>query len=168
MIYLGADHGGFKLKEKIKQWLSEWKLPYEDLGAHKLDPEDDYPQFAFTVAEKVAQADDMTQAWKKRAKGVLVCRSAAGVVIAANKIKDIRAVAVTDLKSAKHSREHNDANVLGLSGDWMSEAQAKDIVKVWLDTEFSHEKRHERRVDQIRMREYSGGCCGGGECGGAC
>ena len=87
MIYLGADHGGFKLKEKIKQWLSEWKLPYEDLGAHKLDPEDDYPQFAFTVAEKVAQADDMTQAWEKRAKGILVCRSAAGMVIAANKVK---------------------------------------------------------------------------------
>jgi len=157
-IYLGSDHAGYDLKEKLFQFLIDLGYEVTDEGPFSFDPEDDYPQFAFTVAEKVAQADDMTQAWKKRAKGVLVCRSAAGVVIAANKIKDIRAVAVTDLKSAKHSREHNDANVLGLSGDWMSEAQAKDIVKVWLDSEFSHEKRHERRVDQIREKEYRCGC----------
>lgn len=166
MIYLGCDHGGFQLKEKVKKWLGEWKLEFKDLGAHKLDPEDDYPQYAFAVAEKVSQEDDMTQAWKKRTKGILICRSAGGVIIAANKVKEVRAVSVWDLKSAKHSREHNDANVLGLSGDWMNEAEAKEIIRAWLNTEFSHEKRHERRITQIREREYSCGC--GGDCGGDC
>lgn len=159
MIYLGADHGGFELKEKIKQWFKEWKLDFEDLGAHTLDPEDDYPEFAFAVSEKVSQEDDMTKSWKKRTKGILACRSAGGVIIAANKIKDVRAVSVTDIKSTKHSREHNDANVLGLSGDWMSDKEAKEIIKTWLDTEFSKEDRHVRRINQIREREYGCGCC---------
>lgn len=159
MIYLGADHGGFEHKEKIKIWLKEWKLEYKDLGAHKLDPEDDYPQFAFAVAERVSQEDDMNKPWSKRPKGILACRSAAGVIIAANKIKDVRAVAVHDLTSAKHSREHNDANVLALSGDWMSEKEAKDIVKIWLDTEFSKEERHAKRIKQIREKENECGCC---------
>ena len=159
MIYIGADHGGYELKEKIKQWLSEWKLQYVDCGAHTVDPEDDYPQFAFSVAEAVSHEDNMTKSWSKRTKGILVCRSAGGMVIAANKVKDIRAIAVTDLKSAKHSREHNDANVLGLSGDWMNEKQAKEIIKMWLDTEFSNEARHKRRINQIREREYGCGCC---------
>ena len=159
MIYIGADHGGYELKEKIKKWLSEWKLKYTDCGADTVDPEDDYPQFAFTVAEAVGREDDMTKSWSKRTKGILVCRSAGGMVIAANKVKDVRAIAVTDIKSAKHSREHNDANILGLSGDWMDEKQAKEIVKMWLDTEFFGEVRHKRRIDQIREREYSCGCC---------
>lgn len=159
MIYLGADHGGFELKKKVKEWLTEWKLKYEDLGPHTLDSEDDYPQFAFAVAEKVSQNDDMTLSWKKRVKGILICRSAAGMIIAANKIKDVRAVAVTDIKSAIHSRAHNDANVLGLSGDWTKEKESKEIIKIWLDTEFSHEARHERRINQIREKELSCSCC---------
>lgn len=168
MIYLGADHGGFKLKEKIKVWLAEWKLPFEDVGAHTLDPEDDYPQFAFAVAEKVADADDMNAEWKLRPKGILICRSAGGMVIAANKIKDIRAVAAQNETQAKHAREHNDANIIGISGDWTSEADTKKIIKIWIDTEFSREARHDRRVRQIRQKEFmGGGCCGGG-CGGDC
>lgn len=166
MIYLGADHGGFPLKEKVKQWLGEWKLKCEDLGAHKSDADDDYPPFAFAVAEKVGQEDDPMLPWKKRTKGILVCRSASGMVIAANKVKDVRAVAVTDLKSAKHSREHNDCNVLGLSGDWMSENEAKEIINTWLTTEFSREQRHARRLNQIKEYESGGGCMCGGACGG--
>lgn len=167
MIYLGADHGGFKLKEKIKQWFTEWKLKYEDIGPLRLDPDDDYPQYAFAVAERVSREDAMTDSWKDRAKGILICRSAGGVVIAANKVKDIRAVAVYDTKQARHAREHNDANVIGISGDWMTEKQAKDIIKTWLDTQFSNEERHLRRVNQIREKEFRGGCCGGG-CGEHC
>lgn len=167
MIYLGADHGGYKLKEKVKEWLADWKLKYEDLGPHKLDPDDDYPEYAFAVAERVSREDAMTDNWKDRAKGILICRSAGGVVIAANKVKDVRAVAVVDLKSAQHSRAHNDANVLGLSGDWMSETEAKSIIKIWLSTEFSGEEKHLRRINQIREKEFMEGCCGGG-CGGHC
>lgn len=168
MIYLGADHGGFELKEKIKSWLAEWKLKCADLGADTLDPDDDYPEYAFRVAEKVSFEDDMNSPWSKRAKGILICRSAGGVVIAANKVRDVRAVSVTDIRSAKHSREQNDANVLALSGDWMNEKEAKNIVKTWLTTEFSKEDRHARRINQIRMKEYGGGCACGGACGGGC
>lgn len=148
MIYLGSDHGGFQLKEKIRQWLKEWKFEYQDLGAHSLDPEDDYPRFAFAVAEKVASVNN--------SKGILTCRSAAGVVIAANKVKNVRAVAVYDTKGAKHSREHNDANVIALSGDWSTDDEVKGILKVWLNTKFSNEPRHKRRIEQIGEYEMIG------------
>lgn len=146
MIYLGADHGGFELKQHILSWLAEWGMPYEDVGAHEFDAADDYPQFAFAVAEKVAVNP-------QEHRGILACRSAGGVIIAANKLKGIRAVAVADVKSAQHSREHNDANVIGLSGDWMTLEQAKDTVKVWLTTPFSNDERHLRRIQQISAKE---------------
>lgn len=158
MIYLGSDHGGYLLKDKIKSWLDDWGYKYQDLGAHKLDPDDDYPQFAFAVAEKVSLEDNPTQAWKKRSKGILACRSAAGMVIAANKVKDVRAAAAFDIQSARHCREHNDANIIALSGDWLKETEAKKILEIWLETEFSKEARHSRRVQQIREKECCG-CC---------
>lgn len=144
MIYLGSDHGGFDLKEKIKKWLTQEKYEWEDLGNKVYDPEDDYPQFAFAVAQKVA---------KERSKGILCCRSAAGMVIAANKVKGARAVTAFNAESAKHSREHNDANILALSGDWLDDYQAKAILEVWLNTEFSGEERHARRIKQIEENE---------------
>lgn len=163
MIYLGADHGGFPLKEKVKGWLEEWKQPYEDIGAKKLDPEDDYPQFAFAVAEKVAAAPEHL--------GILFCRSSGGVIIAANKVPFIRAVACWDELSARHSREHNHANVIALAGDWTSDEVAKKIVETFLHTKGSEEARHLRRIEQIQQYEtmftFGGGCCGGG-CGGGC
>lgn len=144
-IYLGADHGGFELKEKIKTWLTEWGYEFEDLGNTINDPEDDYPDFAFKVAEAVSKNPE--------SRGVLACRSAAGMVMAANKIKRIRAVAAFDVTSAKHSREHNDANVLGLSGDWMDEETAQEILRVFLETPFSGEERHQRRIEKIKKYE---------------
>lgn len=159
MIYLGADHGGFKLKEKIKEWLAEWKLSFKDLGPAKFDPDDDYPQYAFAVADAVSQEDDLSTNWSKRPKGILVCRSAGGVVIAANKVKDVRAVAIYDVKSARHAREHNDANVIGLSADWIDEKATKEILQIFLKTEFSGEERHRRRINQIREKEYGCGYC---------
>lgn len=146
MIYLGCDHGGLELKEQMKQWLDEWGMPYEDLGAHEMNPDDDYPDFAFNVAEHVGQDP-------QQHKGVLACRSAAGVIIAANKVKGIRAVSAFNEESAMHSREHNDANVLGLSGDWMEPDQAKAVLHIWLTTEFSKEERHQRRIDKITAYE---------------
>ncbi len=157
MMYLGADHGGFHLKEKIKQWLSEWGYEYEDVGNSKYDPFDDYPEFAFRVAEKVKNQKSKVKntsqnskvSWKDEAKGILACRSAAGMVIAANKVSGVRAVAVFDEESAMHSRTHNDANVLALSGDWLSEDEAKKVLKIWLETEFSGDERHVRRLRMI-------------------
>ena len=153
MIYLGADHGGYHLKEKIKTWLNEWGFDYKDLGNTSFDKDDDYPQFAVRVGQKVGNLDDRSKFWKERAKGVLACRSAAGVVIAANKVKGVRAAACFDEKSAGHAREHNDANVIALSGDWLDEEQAKKILHRFLTTEFSKEERHERRLNQIIQYE---------------
>ncbi len=153
MIYLGADHGGFALKEKIKVWLTEKKLDYQDLGALNLDPNDDYPQYAFLVAEKVSREDNPSLDWTLRAKGIIICRSAAGVVIAANKVKNIRAFSAFNVESVKLARSHNDANVIGLSADLIDENTNKEILESWLITQFSRESRHQRRIDQISKKE---------------
>ncbi|HSW89477.1 MAG TPA: RpiB/LacA/LacB family sugar-phosphate isomerase [Patescibacteria group bacterium] len=141
MIYLGCDHGGFQLKEKVKGWLHEWQMPFEDLGAIVLDPNDDYPDYAFAVAQKVVE--DVQN------RGILLCRSSGGMVIAANRIKGVRAVSVYDEKSAVHARHHNDANIIGISGDWTGENEAKELVHVFLSTPFSHGERHIRRIQKL-------------------
>ena len=144
MIFLGADHGGFELKNKVRTWLQEWGEESRDLGNQKLDSEDDYPDFALAVARKVSE---------EKGRGILFCRSAAGMVIAANKVAGVRAVAAFDEESAQHSREHNDANVLVLSGDWLDEEKARQIVKTWLNTKFTQEERHVRRLEKIKEIE---------------
>ncbi|MBN2454428.1 RpiB/LacA/LacB family sugar-phosphate isomerase [Candidatus Woesearchaeota archaeon] len=142
-VIFGADHGGYKLKEVLKVYVKELGYEALDLGT---DSEDsvDYPDYAASVSRKVAAGDGF---------GILVCRSAAGMVMAANKIRGIRAVAAFDVKSAKHSKEHNDANVLALSGDWLTDEQAKAIVKAWLETPFSNEPRHAKRIRKIMALE---------------
>lgn len=148
-IYLGADHGGFPLKEKVKTWLTQWRYAFEDKGAVSLNPDDDYPDFAFAVADAVAK--------NEQDRGILICRSSGGMVIAANKVCGVRAVAVFDEKGAKMAREHNNANILGLSGDWLDEEKAKAIVKTFITTQFSQDARHQRRLDKIAVREVK--CC---------
>jgi ribose 5-phosphate isomerase B len=158
MIFLGADHGGFSLKEQVKLWLSAGKYEFEDCGAKTLDPGDDYPPYAFAVAQNVSRGG---------AKGILFCRSSGGMVIAANKVQGIRAVAAWDEKSAKHAREHNDANIIAIAGDWMDYETAEKIIRIFLTTEFSNEERHSRRINQIMDYEMQwdwGACCGGGCC----
>lgn len=157
MIYLGADHGGFDLKEKIKRWLKRWGYQWEDLGNTLYEKEDDYPKFAIEVAKKVVEKEKNGNAypklWSERPKGIITCRSAAGMVIAANKVKGARAATAFDSRSAKHCRLHNDVNILALSGDWLDEYTAKKILKVWLTTEFSGEERHIRRLKEIENFE---------------
>ena len=156
MIYLGADHGGFDLKEKIKKWLTKWGFAWEDLGNTLYEIEDDYPFFAGNVARKVAEEEKgnkYPKQWRDRSKGIITCRSAAGMVITANKVKGARCATAFDSRSAKHCRLHNDANILALSGDWLDEYQAKKILKIWLDTEFSGEERHVRRLKEIEEFE---------------
>ena len=146
-IYLGADHGGYAAKEQLKKWLQANHYDFEDCGAFQLDPEDDYPDFSFPAAEKVAQ-DSLHEA-----RGILSCRSSGGAVIAANKVRGIRAVSVFDQTSARHAREHNDANIIGVSGDWSTSEQIQEIVKTFLTTPFSQEPRHLRRIQKITQYE---------------
>jgi len=145
IVYIGADHGGFSLKEKSKVWFAEWGYNFEDLGATSSVLDDDYPQYAFAVANRVST--------NKNALGVLFCKSGAGMVIAANKVKGIRAVDIYDKKSAVHAKEHNNANTISVSASWLNEVQAREIIEAFLETTFLEEKRHARRIDQITEYE---------------
>lgn len=151
-IYLGADHAGFQLKEKIKHWLEAKKISYEDLGNLVYDPDDDYPVYTAKVARKVAQ---------KNSIGILICGSAEGVCIAANKVKGIRAVNPSSLIQTKLSREHENANILCLAGGQSKEPQpgislleAGKKITLFLHTKFSNAARHRRRITEIERLEY--------------
>ncbi len=141
-VYLGADHGGYKLKEEIKNWLKEWNFDYEDLGAHKFEPEDDYPDFAWPVGVKVGSTPG--------AMGVLACRSGQGESIVANKAKGARAALVWNEHSARAARNDDDANIICLPADYVTLDQAKAAVHVFLTTEFGKEERFHRRVDKVK------------------
>lgn len=148
-IYLGADHAGFKLKERIKKYLKRLKYKVIDKGSTKLLMNDDYPDYGYKVAKAVQKA-------KGDAKGILFCGSAEGICIAANKVKGIRAVAVWNQKNAKLSRQHNNANVLCLSGWDLKPEKAEKIVKTWLETDFTFAPRHMRRIKKIAGIEKYG------------
>ena len=145
MLYLGSDHGGFKLKEKIKEFLVKKKYAFDDLGNTEFDAKDDYPDYAFLVAEKVKEHWD--------SKGILLCRSSGGMVIAANKIKGVRAVSVQNVKETIHAVEHNNANIIALPGDWIREKDVMNIIETFLTTEFSNKVRHVRRLKKIKEYE---------------
>ncbi len=144
MIYLGADHAGFHLKEELKKYLEELGYEYEDLGNKEFDPLDDYPDFALKVAERVAETKE---------KGILICSTGLGMCLTANKIKGIRAVVIWDKFTAIQSREHNDANIICLAGKVLDLETAKKILRVWLETEFSQEERHVRRLKKVEEIE---------------
>jgi ribose 5-phosphate isomerase B len=143
-VVIASDHAGLRLKEKVKKYLKRKKIEYEDLGTESFTSVD-YPDYALKVAEKVAK--------NKNTRGILVCGTGTGMTIAANKVKGIRAVAAYDVYSAKMSRKDNDTNVLGLRGRFFPLEKMKKIITVWLDTPFSGEKRHKRRIKKIRDYE---------------
>lgn len=139
-IYLGADHAGFSLKEKLKKYFGRKGIEYEDLGGDGRK-EDDYPDYAFRVAERVAKS--------KNARGILICGTGTGMVIAANKIRGIRAATAYDAYSARMARNDNNTNILCLRGREFSDARNLRLVEIWLKTGFSGEKRHKRRLRKI-------------------
>lgn len=138
-IIIASDHGGFELKEKIIAYLNENNYEVEDLGTNSKES-CDYPVFAKKLCKELLENNIK--------KGILVCGTGLGMQITANKFKGIRAVCVSDTYSAKMSREHNDSNVLCLGARVLGEGLAKDIIDVWLKTNFLGE-RHQRRVDMI-------------------
>ena len=143
-IYIAADHAGFALKEKLKEWLDRKHVAYIDLGNVKLDPKDDYPDFASLLAKKVVA---------NKSLGILLCGSAQGMCITANKIKGSRAVIPYSLKEARLSKEHNNANIMCLSGWFTHLHKAKRMIEVFLTTPFSNEPRHLRRLAKIKRLE---------------
>ena len=142
-IILGTDHAGFELKEQIKKYLLEESYEVVDVGAHKFDPKDDYPDFISKAAKKVAE--------NKNNKGIIFGASGQGEAIAANKIKGIRAAVYygQNIDIVKLSRTHNDSNILSLGARFLTEKQAIEAVKIWLKTDFSNEERHKRRIKKI-------------------
>ncbi|MDD5258801.1 MAG: ribose 5-phosphate isomerase B [bacterium] len=142
MIAIGSDHGGVELKEKIKDFLTQLGHEVKDLGTNTKDSVD-YPDIALRVAEDISQG--------KAARGVLLCKTGIGMCIAANKVPRIRAALCCQADQARLASEHNQANVLCLSG-LTSESDMEQMIKAWLETPFGRD-RHMRRIDKITAIE---------------
>ena len=140
MIAIGSDHGGFDLKEKIIVHLKERGMEVKDVGCYDKSS-CDYPVYGRAVAEAVAGGECE--------KGIVICTTGIGISITANKVKGIRAALCTDSLTAKMTRLHNDSNVLALGAGIVGANLATEIVDCFLDTEFSGDERHQRRIDAI-------------------
>lgn len=143
MIYLGADHRGFELKQRIKTRLLDQGYEVTDLGDDHLDPQDDYVDFAQKVASATIQFPEN--------RGIIICGSGAGVDMVANKIEGIRSALVFDVMRSKQAREHEDANVISLPADILDEEKAWEIVEAFLTTPFSGDSRHIRRLEKLEQ-----------------
>jgi ribose 5-phosphate isomerase B len=145
-IYIGADHRGFALKEKLKAVLSNEAYTVVDLGAAAYDQNDDYPDFARTVVEAVGKNPGED-------RGILICGSGFGVDIAANKFPGIRSVLPSSPDHAYIARHDDDANVLAIAADFTDESVAQKIAKTFLVTPFAKEERYKRRLEKIAKSE---------------
>jgi len=141
-IILATDHAGFKLKEDIKKYLIEEGMEVEDMGTHTLNPKDDYPDFIIPAAKKVAKDQSM---------GIIFGASGQGEAIAANKVKGIRAALYhgKNIDIVKLSRTHNNTNILSLGAKFLNKEEAIKAVETWINTDFSNEERHIRRIKKI-------------------
>ncbi len=144
-IYLGTDHAGYELKEKLKGFLSDGGHDVVDCGTNAFDQNDDYPDFIRPAAENVAK--DSTSV------GIIFGGSGQGEAIVANRMHGVRCAVYyggpTEIVTL--SRQHNDANMLSLGARFLSADEAKDAVQLWLDTNFSEDDRHKRRISKIDM-----------------
>jgi ribose 5-phosphate isomerase B len=146
VIYIGADHRGFELKGKIKDFLKLRGYQLVDVGDDKYNENNDYPLFAIRVAKQVSQEFET-------ARGILICGSGVGVSVVANKFLHIRAALVATPDQAFDSRNEDDSNVLALGANYLDEEMAKKIVLTWLETPFSGEERFQRRLEEISRLE---------------
>lgn len=142
-IFLSSDHGGYELKNAIREYLAHHKYEVEDMGPSTLNPEDDYPQFAYRVVTALLGSEDADP------RGILVCRGGQGMAMAANRVHGIRAAVAWNEKSAKETREDNNSNVLALAADHVDRQAAIKIVEAWLSQPFSNAPRHKRRLQEI-------------------
>lgn len=141
MIYLGADHAGFDLKEKIKLWLTKNYYQICDEGAKALDSQDDYNEFAAVVSQEVLNFDDNL--------GILFCHSGIGMSIASNRHVGIRAAIAWNEEVAKAAKRENNANILILPAGFLDEMQAQAIVRAWLEESFLNNEKYSRRNQKL-------------------
>mgnify|MGYP001593086446 CR=1 FL=1 len=144
-VYIASDHGGFLIKSKVISFLKQKGYTVEDVGPSTLDPDDDYPDYAIPMAKKVAG--------DKNSLGIVACRNGQGVCIASNKVKGIRAVTGFSSQQAETTRKDDNANILCLPADYLSESEIKNIVSAWLGTDFSNAARHKRRLRKVSSLE---------------
>ena len=147
-IHLGCDHAGFELKEKILTHLTAKGHEVIDHGAKTYNAADDYPVFCFLAAQAVAKDSNSL--------AIVMGGSGNGEQIAANKIKGVRAALAWSVETAKLARQHNNANVMGIGGRMHSEIETLAIVDAFIETEFSNDERHSRRINQISEYETDG------------
>lgn len=144
-IYIGSDHRGYALKEKITQWLFEMKREYEDLGAPSLEPGDDFTKYAEEVASLVAKNEGSC--------GILLCGTGVGVEVIANKFDGIRAGIGENVLQVERARSDDDMNILVIASDYTSEKETKAMLIAFLETKFSGKARYERRLEEITKIE---------------
>ena len=147
-IHIGCDHAGFEVKEKLVSYLKEKNHEVIDHGAHIYDAQDDYPLFCFLAAQNTAKDETSL--------GIVLGGSGNGEQIAANKIKGVRAALAWNAETAKLAREHNNANVIGIGARMHTFEEITKIVDAFLNTKFSNDERHIRRINQLSDMETSG------------
>ena len=143
-ISIGCDHGALDLKNAVVAHLQKQGHQVTDFGTHTLDS-CDYPDFAAPAAKAVANGTCD--------RGIVLCTTGIGVSIAANKVKGIRCALLSDVMSARMTREHNDTNMMAIGAGVVGQMLALEIVDTWLGTEFSHNERHQRRIDKVMALE---------------
>ncbi len=148
-IYIGTDHAGFELKEKLVPFLKEFGHTVEDFGAYTYNTEDDYPDFIRLVAEAVARDPE--------SKGFILGGSGQGEAMCANRVKGARATVYYGgaVDIVVLSREHNDANILSLGARFIDYEEAKEVARVWLETPFLGDERHTRRIKKIDETKFN-------------
>ncbi len=144
-IYIGADHRGYALKEKIAKWLFDMEHAYQDVGADHLDPDDDYTEYAEKVASLVGENEG--------SRGILLCGSGVGVEVIANKFDGVRAGIGKDVFQVEAGRSDDDMNILVIAADYTEEKEAKAMLIAFLETKFSGKARHEKRLEEIEKIE---------------
>ena len=143
-ISIGCDHGALALKNKMVAHLTKKGYDVKDCGTYTADS-CDYPDFAAVAAKAVASGECE--------KGIVLCTTSIGVSIAANKVKGIRCALLSDVMSARLTREHNDTNMMAIGAGVVGEMLALEILDTWLETEFSYNERHQRRIDKVMALE---------------
>ncbi len=146
VIYIGADHRGFQLKELFKNVLAQKGYTVADMGAAQFDAADDYPDYAQEVGKKVSADPENT-------RGILICGSGVGMDVAANKFKDVRSALAISPDQIYGARHDDDANVLTIAADFIDEEDAQNILQVFLATPFSVEPRFSRRLSKVSTIE---------------